>query len=148
MRDCAGVPELCKDAAAGSMDGIGDPSPSAHLFLRPQSWRISPAKSLRANRGGLGDDQSSRSTLCVILRLQGRGHMIVGLRTHPSERRHDDAVRKVEVSHSIWCEKWLIRYHVNSCIDRRNMLKKSLQWCRPAWDRTQESLRYRRLPRD
>jgi hypothetical protein len=38
------------------------------------------------------------------------------LRTHPSERRHDDAVRKVEVSHPIWREKWLIRHHMNSCM--------------------------------
>src|ERR1700732_1978162 len=108
MRDRAGVPELCNDAAAGCMDGIRDASPSVDLLLRPQAWGIGPAKSFRANRGGLGDDQSGRSTLRVILRLQGRGHMIVRLRTHSSERRHDDAVRKIEVSHPIGCEKRLI----------------------------------------
>src|ERR1700688_1102599 len=114
MRDCAGVPELCNDAAACRMDSIRNTSPSADLLLRPQSWRIGPAKSFRANRGGLGDDQSGRSTLRVILRLQGRRHMIVRLRTHPSERRHDDAVRKIEVSHPIRREKWLIRHLMNS----------------------------------
>src|ERR1700679_242891 len=113
MRDCAGVPELCNHAAAGSMDGIRDASPSADLLLRPQTWRISPAESFRANRCGLRDDQSGRSTLGVILRLQASGHMIVGVGTHPSERRHDDAVRKIEVSHSIGCEKRLIRHHMN-----------------------------------
>src|SRR5271170_2342690 len=108
MRDRAGVPELCNDAAASRMDGIRDASPSANLLQRPQTWRIGPAKSLRANRGGLGDDQPSGSTLCVVLRLQGRGHMVVRLRAHPSERRHDDAVRKIEVSHLIWDKKGLI----------------------------------------
>src|SRR5277367_4680512 len=108
MRDCARVPELCNDAAAGCMNGIRDAPPPADLLLCPQSWRIGPAKSLRANRGSLGDDQSGRSTLRVILRLQDRGHMIMRLCTHPGERRHDDAVRKIEVSYPIWCEQRLI----------------------------------------
>src|SRR5258708_29064890 len=116
MRDCSRVPELRNHAAAGFMDSIRDTSPSADLLLRPQSWRIGPAKSFRTNRSGLGDDQSGRSTLRVILRLQGRGHMIMRLRTHSGERRHDDAVRKIEVSHPIWCEEWLIRHHMNSCM--------------------------------
>src|SRR5580658_7212311 len=114
MRDCARVPELCSHAAAGCMDGIRDASPSADLLLRPQTWRIGPAKSFRANRSGLRDGQSGRSTLLVILRLQCSRHMIVGVSAHPRERRHDDAVRKIEVSHPIWCEKWLIRHHMNS----------------------------------
>src|SRR5579864_4720369 len=114
MRDCSCVPQLCNDAASSGMDGIRDASPSADLVLHPEAWRIGPAKSFRANRGGLADDQSGRSTLCVILRLQGRGHMIVRLRTHPGEGGHDDAVRKIEVSHPIWCEQWLIRHLMNS----------------------------------
>src|ERR1700733_9530178 len=96
------------------MDGIRDASPSANLLLRPQSGCIGPAKSFRANRGGLGNDQPGRSTLRVILRLQDRRHMIVRLRAHPRERRHDDAVRKIEVPHPIWREKWLIRHLMNS----------------------------------
>src|ERR1700676_5000506 len=116
MRDCAVVPELCNDAAAGCMDGIRDTSPSADLLLRPEAWCIGPAKPFRANRGGLGDDQSGGSTLRVILCLQGRWHVIMRLRTHSSERRHDDAVRKIEVSHPIWCEQWLIRHLTNSCM--------------------------------
>src|ERR1700745_1208564 len=117
MRDCSCVPQLCNDAAASCMDGIRDASPSTDLLLRPQAGRIGPAKSFRANRGGLADDQSGRSTLRVILRLQARGHMIVRLRTHPGERGHDDAVREIEVSHPIWCEQWLIRHLVNSCME-------------------------------
>src|ERR1700746_508905 len=108
MRDGAGMPELRNDAAASCMDGIRDTSPSADLLLCPQPWRIGPAKSFRADRSGLGDDQSGRSALRVILSLQGRGHMIVRLRAHPSERCHNDAIRKVEVSHPIWHEKRLI----------------------------------------
>src|SRR5580704_9670879 len=119
MRDRAGVPELCNDAAACCMDGIRDTSPSAGLLLRPEAWCIGPAKSFLANRSGFGDNQSGRSTLRIILRLQGCGYVIMRLSTHPSERRHDDAVRKIEVSHSIWCEKRLIRHHMNSCIDRQ-----------------------------
>src|SRR5882724_2886566 len=107
------------------MDGIRDTSPSADLLLRPEAGCIGPAKSLRANRGGLGDDQPSRSTLRVVLCLQGRGHVIMRLRTHPGERRHNDAVRKIEVSHSICCKKRLIRHHMNSCIDRLHPLKRS-----------------------
>ena len=42
--------------------------------------------------------------------------MIMRLRTHPGERRHDDAVRKIEVSHLIWCEKWLIPHHMNPSV--------------------------------
>src|ERR1700751_1921572 len=118
MRDCTGVPELCNDAASCRMDGIRNTSPSTDLLLCPQSGRIGPAKSFRANRSGLGDDQSGRSTLRVILRLQGRGHMIMRSRTHRSERPHDEAVRKIELSHPIWCEQWLIRHLSNSC-DRR-----------------------------
>src|ERR1700740_3769009 len=98
------------------MDSIRNASPSADLLLRPQSWRVGPAKSFRANRGGLGDDQSGRGTLRIVLRLQGRGHVIVRLRTHPGERRHDDAVRKMEFSPPISCEKRLIRHHINSWI--------------------------------
>src|SRR5579864_6580373 len=104
------------------MHGIRDTSPSADLLLRPEAGCIGPAKSFRANRGGLGDDQSSRSTLRVVLCLQGRGHVIMRSRTHPGEWRHNDAVRKIEVSHSIWCKKRLIRHHMNSCIDRLHLL--------------------------
>src|ERR1700692_787787 len=118
MRDRAGVPELRNDAAAGCMDGIRDTSPSADVLVHPAAWSIGPAEPFRTNRSGFGDDQSSRSTLRIILRLQGRGHVIMRLGTHPGERRHDDAVRKIEVSHSIWCEKRLIRHHMNSCMDR------------------------------
>src|ERR1700722_6183803 len=138
MRDCASVPELRNDAAARRMDCIRDPSPSADLLLCPQSRRIGPAKSFRADRRGLGDDQSGRCTLRVILRLQVRGHMIVRLRAHPGERRHDDAVRKVEVAHPIWHEKWLTWHHMNSCMDRLNVLKRSLQLHRLAWDKTSQ----------
>src|SRR5580704_7343599 len=136
MRDCAGMPELCNDAAASRMDGIRDTSPSADLRLRPEAWGIGPAKSFRANRGGLGDDQSSRSTLRVILYLQCRGHMIMRLRTHPGERRHDNPVRKIEVSHPIGREKRLIRHRINSCIDRLNVLRESLRLHRRVWDKT------------
>src|ERR1700723_3020669 len=100
MRDCAGVPELCNHAAAGSMDGIRDASPSADLLLRPQTWRISPAESFWVNRCGHCDDQSGRGTLGVIVRLQASGHMIVVVGAHPSGTSHDDAVGKIEVSHS------------------------------------------------
>src|SRR5437899_10487851 len=117
MRDRAGMPELRDDAAAGCMDGICDMSPSADLLVSPEAWCSGPAKSFRANRGGLGDDQSGRSTLRVVLCLQGRGYVIVRLGTHSGERRHNDAVRKIEVSHPIWCEKRLIRHYGNSCQD-------------------------------
>src|SRR6202140_5307185 len=140
MRDCPCMPQLCNHAAAGRVDGIRDTSPSADLLLGPEAWCIGPAKSFRANRGGLGDDQSSRSTLRIILRLQGRGHVIMRLGTHPGERRHDDAVRKIEVSHSIWCEKRLIRRHMNSCVERLNVLKRSARLHRPAWDKTPGAL--------
>src|SRR6266851_2695849 len=113
MGDCARVPELCDDAAPGCMYGIRDKSPSADLLLRPQAWRIGPPKPFGAYGGGLRDNQPGRSALRVILRLQRCRHMIVGLGAHPGERRHDDAVRKIEVSHSIWREKWLIRHHMN-----------------------------------
>src|SRR5580698_3045148 len=146
MRDCAGVPKLCNDATAGRMDGIRDAPPSADLVLRPEAWCIGPAKSFRANRGGFGDDQTSRSTLRVILRLQGRGNVITRLGTHPGERRHDDAVRKIEVSHWIWCEKRLIRHHLNSCIDRQNVLKRSLRLHRLVRDKTPSILRCWQLP--
>src|ERR1700739_4435143 len=116
MRNCAGVPELGNDPTAGSMDSIRDPSPAANMLLRPEAWCIGPAKSLRANRGGFGDDQSRRSTLRIILRLQDRGHVIMWLGTHPGERRHDDAVRKIAPSHAIGCEERLIRHHMNSYI--------------------------------
>src|SRR5580658_952905 len=72
--------------------------------------------------------------------------MIVGMSTHPSERRHDDSVREIDVSHSIWCEKWLIRNHMNSCIDRLNVLKKQLRSHRPEWDKTLGILRCSQLP--
>ena len=101
MRESAGVPELCNDPAAGSMDGIRNAAPSANLLRRPQAGRIGPAESFRTDGGGLCDDQSSGRTLRVILRLQGRRHMIVRLCAHPRERRHNDAVRKIEASHSI-----------------------------------------------
>jgi hypothetical protein len=42
--------------------------------------------------------------------------MIVGVSTHPGERCHDNAVRKIEVSHLIWFEKWLIPHHMNPCM--------------------------------
>src|ERR1700750_2463028 len=118
------------------MDGIRDTSPSADLLPGPQSRSIRPAESFRTDCGGLSDDQSSRSALRVILRLQGRGHVIMRLGTHPGERRHDDAVRKIEVSHSIWFEKRLIRHYLNSCIDRQNVLKRSLRLHRLVRDKT------------
>ena len=116
MRDCAGVPELCDDAAAGPMDGICNAPPSADLFLCPQTWRICPSKSFRADCGGLGDDQSGRGSLRLILHLQTGRHMIIRLRAHPGERCHDDAIRKIETSHLIRRKKWLILDHIISCI--------------------------------
>src|SRR5882672_12388069 len=104
------------------MDGICDMSPSADLLVRPEAWCVGPAKSFRANCRGLGDDQSGRSTLRVVLCLQGRGHVIMRLGTHPGERRHNDAVRKIEVAHPIWCEKRLIRHYVNSCLSGSRLL--------------------------
>src|SRR5277367_2582925 len=112
MGDGSGVPELRNHAAAGGVNGIGDATPSADLLLGPQAGRIGPAKSFRANRRGFRDDQSGRSTLRVIFGLQRSGHLIMRLRAHPGERRHDDAVRKIEVSHSISCEQWLIRLRI------------------------------------
>src|SRR6202789_1980450 len=112
------MPELGNDATARSMNGIRDAPPSADLLRRPQARRIGPAESLRTNCGGLCDDQSSRSTLRIILRLQGRGYVIPRLRTHPGERRHDDAVRKIEVSHRIWKEKRPKRHHMTLCVER------------------------------
>src|ERR1700678_4657583 len=101
------MPELCNDAASSGMDGIRDASPAANLLLCPEPWCIGPAESLRTDSSGLGNDQSRRSTLRVILSLQDCGHVIVRSRTHPGERRHDDGVREIDVSHSLWCKNAL-----------------------------------------
>jgi len=37
--------------------------------------------------------------------------------THPGEGGHDDAVRKIELSHPLWSEQWLIRHLTNSCTE-------------------------------
>src|ERR1700722_15851550 len=113
------------------MDCIRDAPPSADLLSCPEAWCIRPAESFRTNCGGLCDDQSSRRTLRVILRLPVGRHMIVGSCAHPRERGHDDAVREIEVSHSIRCEKRLIRHPTNSCIDRLNVFKRSPRWHQP-----------------
>jgi hypothetical protein len=42
--------------------------------------------------------------------------MIVGLGAHPSERRHDDTIRKIKISHPIRRKKWLTRHQITSCI--------------------------------
>src|SRR6202050_3419710 len=116
MRDRPCMPQLSDDATTGCVNCIGDAPPPTNLFLTPQARRIRPTKSFGADRRGLGDNQSRRGALRIILCLQGRGHMIMRLRTHPGERRHDDAVRKIEVSHPIWCEKGLIPHQMNSCM--------------------------------
>src|SRR5579862_5649361 len=121
------------------MDGFCDTSPSADLLVRPEAGCIGPAKSFPANRGRLGDDQSSRSTLRVVFCLQGRRHVIMRLRTHARERRHNDAVRKIEISHSIWCKKRLIRHYMNSCVELLRLFKTSPQLHRPVWDKTPDA---------
>ncbi len=100
MGDGAGMPELRDDAAAGSVHGVGDPAPSQHLLRAPQARRIGPAEAIGADRGGFGDDKSGRSALGVIFGLQ-RGRHVIGLTgAHAGERRHDDAIRQIEVAHA------------------------------------------------
>src|SRR6202166_2910327 len=106
-RSC--MPQLCDDATTRRVNRIGDAPPSSNLFFTPQAWRIRPTKSFRADRCGLGDNQSRRSALRIILCLQNCRHVIVGIGPHPGERGHDYAIWKIEISHAVWSKKRLGR---------------------------------------
>jgi len=76
MDQPAHVPELCEDSSASSVNGVSYFSPIPDVLGSPQISRIGPATACYGDGGCLGDDETRRSTLGVVLNHQFRRHVI------------------------------------------------------------------------
>jgi len=93
--DAADVHELHEDAAASRVNGVGDSLPAGDLFRRVDRRRPRIADSSRGWRGALGDDETGRGALAVVLDRQIRRHS-AGEGAAPRHRRHEHPVAGVE----------------------------------------------------
>jgi hypothetical protein len=93
--DAADVHELHEDAAASRMNGVGDFLPRGNLFRRVDRRRPRITDSSRSRRGALGDEETGRGALAVVLDRQIRRHS-AGERPAPRHRRHEHPVAGVE----------------------------------------------------
>ena len=101
MRRRARVPELGEDDTTCPVHGGGDRRPAADLRIGEQSGNVVPADGVATDPRAFGDDQSSRGTLCIVAFVQLRRHQ-VGIRCAATcQRRHDDAVGELVVTHPV-----------------------------------------------
>ena len=73
------MPELREDHTAFAVHGVGDRGPTADLGVGEQSGNVVPADGVATDPRALGDDQSGRGALGVVLRVQFRRRQ-VGIR--------------------------------------------------------------------
>ena len=93
MADAAGVHQLHEHLATLGVDRIDDGLPAAHLRVveEPRDARIAQAVGRR--RRALGNDQTGRGPLAVVLGHQGVGRVGID-RAIARHWRHDGAVGK------------------------------------------------------
>ena len=89
------MPDLDEDTAAARMHAIGNLVPAGDLFFRVDAGRVLVTHALLRDLAGLGDQQSRRSALPVILtgkrmRHEPRHRAVAG------QRRHHKAVGQGE----------------------------------------------------
>ena len=103
VRDTAHMPELHHNLAALRMHGFGHFLPAVELFGAVQTGYIRVALGLVADGGGFGDQQTGAGALRIV-GLRNIGRNGVG-RTVARERRHDDAVGKLQVAGLVGVEQ-------------------------------------------
>jgi len=97
MRDASDVPQLQKNPAAGLVHGARSELPALDLLRRPDARGIGVAYPHRRHHRGLRQNEPRGSALSVILGHQPIGNA-AGAGTAACERRHDDAVGKLEIA--------------------------------------------------
>ena len=98
MAHAADMPELEKDAPARRMDAIGDELPARDLFVGVDARRVRIALAFGRDLRGLADEEAERRALRVVLGLEFARNVARRLCALAGERRHEDAVRAVEVA--------------------------------------------------
>ena len=90
VRDAAHMPQLRHDGAAGLVHGFGHALPAVELLGAVQAGHVGVALRLRADGGGLGNQQAGAGALRVIGGHQRRGDG--ARRAVARQRRHGNAV--------------------------------------------------------
>ena len=106
MRDAADMPELREDAAARLVDRLGHLFPAGDLRRRVHARGADIADALRADLGGLGDDQPGGRALGVVGRGQRVRHIAVE-RPAARHRRQDQPVLELEIAKPVGGEQRL-----------------------------------------
>ena len=89
------VPQLQQHPPTRLVHGGGDDLPTFHLFIRPNPRRVGITHAHRRHARRFGKNHPGRRTLNVVVRHQlVRDALLAGAR--PCERRHDDAIGKVQ----------------------------------------------------
>ncbi len=85
------VPDLQLHASAGSVDRLRDPAPAGHAGLVEDPGLAREGTAVGGHHGGLGNQQSGRCPLRVVLGHQGVGD-VAAAGTGARQGRHQDAV--------------------------------------------------------
>ena len=105
MGDATDMPELKKDAASSGMNGLDDFFPSGDLFRGVDAGGVGVAVAERRDRGRLGNDQSGRCSLAIVLGIQFvRDVTCRG--SAPSEGSHQNPMGEVKGPELKGSEKW------------------------------------------
>lgn len=93
------MPELKENPTARLMDRLRDLPPPIDMGVRVDSRLMRPCKSIGGDHGGFGKNQSSGCPLGVIPSHEFAGH-VVGIRSSPSQRCHQNAIGQDEIAHA------------------------------------------------
>jgi hypothetical protein len=91
MPDPTRVPQLREHCSARIVDGVSDLAPGSDLRISVNAGGRWNADRLGGDIQSLGDDQTHRRTLLVVLLNQGAS-CAIGISSVAPHRRHDDAI--------------------------------------------------------
>ena len=97
VRNAPDMPQLQHDAATCVMHGARDRAPTFGLLFRPDARSVRISNPHWRDGGRLGDDQASRSPLQIVVPHQ-RIRNASQARPTTRQRRHDDAVRQLQLT--------------------------------------------------
>ena len=98
MAHAADMPKLEKDAPARRVHAVGDELPASDLLVGVDARSVRIALAFRRDLRGFADEKPEGCPLRIVLGLEFARNVARRLRALAGERRHEDAVRAVEVA--------------------------------------------------
>ena len=92
MRLPADMPQLLEDAAALGVHRVGDAPPSCDLSVGVDARRTGITVAAGRDRRGFGDDQTAFGRALRVVFDHQVARDVAGIRAHPRQRRHHDAM--------------------------------------------------------